>query len=415
MLTVEKKINHLRELGIRGNMTEIEKMYRGQNFNTKDETYQKVLKLSKEYCLKFTNLSGLISTAKDPTKIERYKKEKNEILDKLFPGHGQIFGGGDGLFAIIGLVDLDGYNYINARVHFNPYSLVHLKEYVFVASNVEFGPKEPKNSKDMQLGKIIVGEDTWIGANVTFDNGTLVGERSVIGMGSHIVTDSRLESNSICVGDPCKKIKEIPENYETTVKKPGKEGIRTDDEIKQIIEHLKKLGINGNFEEYIKALKYEKYNTLEPTIAQIYALSHKLCSEYNSGKISIRRRKEILDALFPLHGDNLVVGDDIFVDCIGTVKIGNDVTIGNSSTLAGNITIGDGVIIGNNVTLQTTGHEIYYEGRKLNNKNGVLCVTSTPGFIIISPYIVLADGTKVIPDKYVRRNTKEGELITSSR
>ena len=66
------------------------------------------------------------------------ENEKNEILDKLFPGHGQIFGGGDGLFTIIGTVDLDGNNYINARVHFNASSLVHLKDSVFVASNVEF-------------------------------------------------------------------------------------------------------------------------------------------------------------------------------------------------------------------------------------------------------------------------------------
>ena len=78
--------------------------------------------------------------AKSSTQQEKikYENEKNEILDKLFPGHGQIFGGGDGLFTIIGTVDLDGNNYINARVHFNASSLVHLKDSVFVASNVEF-------------------------------------------------------------------------------------------------------------------------------------------------------------------------------------------------------------------------------------------------------------------------------------
>jgi len=57
----------------------------------------------------------------------------------LFPGHGAIYGCGDGLFAIIGTVDLEGFNYINARVHFNASALTHLDEYVFVASNVEFG------------------------------------------------------------------------------------------------------------------------------------------------------------------------------------------------------------------------------------------------------------------------------------
>ena len=41
----------------------------------------------------------------------------------------------------------------------------------------------------------------------------------------------------------------------------------------------------------------------------------------------------------------MIVGDDIFVDCIGTLKIVNDVSIGNNPTLAGNITIGDKVKI----------------------------------------------------------------------
>ena len=107
------------------------------------------------------------------------------------------------------------------------------------------------------------------------------------------------------------------------------------------------------------------------------------------------------------------MGDDIFVDCIGTVKIGNDVTIGDSPTLAGNITIGDRVRIGNNVALQTTGHEVNYKGRRLStDEKGNICEISTPGYIIILPEIVLADGTKVIPDKTVRRNTDKDEIIT---
>ena len=107
---------------------------------------------------------------------------------------------------------------------------------------------------------------------------------------------------------------------------------------------------------------------MEPTISKIYELSHKLCSEYNSQGVSIRRRKEILDALFPLQGSNLVMGDDIFVDCIGTVKIGNDVSVGDHTTLAGNITIGDRAKLGRRVVLQTTGH-IHHNHRKLISAN----------------------------------------------
>ena len=129
-----------------------------------------------------------------------------------------------------------------------------------------------------------------------------------------------------------------------------------------------------------------------------------------------KRQKEILDALFPLQGSNLVMGDDIFVDCIGTVKIGNDVSVGDHTTLAGNITIGDRAKLGRRVVLQTTGHEVNYKGRKITaDSKGNVCEISTPGFIIVRPEIILADGTKVIPDQTVKRNTKKDEIVTNSR
>ena len=94
------------------------------------------------------------------------------------------------MFAIIGTVDLEGFNYINARVHFNASALTHLDEYVFVASNVEFGDNNIcKQDGQTQLSRINIGRDTWIGANVNFDNYTEVGEKSVIGMGSHITSN----------------------------------------------------------------------------------------------------------------------------------------------------------------------------------------------------------------------------------
>lgn len=417
MLTVEQKIEHLRKLGLDGDMTQIEKMYSGKEFNIRDTKYKRLLELSKKYCLRFTELSGLIAKAKSQEERDNYGKEKSEILDNLFPNHGPIFGGGDGLFAIIGMVDLDGFNYINSRVHFNASSLVHLKEYVFVASNAEFGTNNTSLGGEIaKLGNITVGRDTWVGANVTFDDNTHVGERSVIGMGSHIITNSDLAADMISFGNPCKEYKRIADDYETTIKSPEKAGVRTEDEIAYIIAHLKSLGINGNFSQYIRALNFEKYNTLEPTISKIFDLSHRVCSEYNTKNISLQRRKEILNILFPLHGDKLSVGEDIFVDCIGTVKIGNDVQIGDSSTLAGNITIGDRVKIGNNVTLQTTGHEVNYKGRRLGtDAEGNLCEISIPGHIIILPEIVLADGTKVLPNQTVRRDTNRDEVVTHSR
>ena len=412
MVTVEQKIEHLRKLGLTGDMSEIAKMYRGEKFDPKDAEYQKLLSLSKSYCQRFTELSSLIAVAKSPEEATKYSNEKSAILDILFPYHGQIFGGGDDLYAVIGTVELDGFNYINTRVHFNGSSLVHLNPYVFVASSVDFGEKKEVT----RMGTIEVGSDTWIGAEVIFDDNTRIGQRSVIGMGSHVVSGADLAASTISFGNPCHEYMPIPEDYETIIKVPGQEAQRTKDEIEFLIAHIQNLGIKGDFSQYIRSLTYEKYNTLEPTIGKIFDLSHRLCSEYNSDLISIRRRKEILDILFPLHGSNLRVGKDIYVDCIGTVKIGSDVAIGDHSSLAGNIFIGNNVTLGNGVTLQTTGHEIDYKKRHIStDENGNLCEISTPSFIVINPGIILADGTKVLPGQIVDRNSEKDEFITRSR
>ena len=62
--------------------------------------------------------------------------------------------------------------------------------------------------------------------------------------------------------------------------------------------------------------------------------------------------------------------------------------------------------------MQTTGHEIYYKHRRISSdQNGNLCEISVPGYIVITPEIILADGTKVIPNKNVRTNTTENEIV----
>ena len=181
--------------------------------------------------------------------------------------------------------------------------------------------------------------------------------------------------------------------------------------IQQKLEHLRTLGIDGNLSEIEKMYEGKEFDIHDSEYKKLLELSKKYCIRFTelSSLISKAQTQEEKDAYNQEK-------NDIFVDCIGTVKIGNDVKIGNSPTLAGNITIGDNVKIGNNVALQTTGHEIYYKWRKItSDKNGSLCEISTPGYIIVFPELILADGTKVIPDQTLRRNTHKDETITHSR
>lgn len=57
---------------------------------------------------------------------------------------------------------------------------------------------------------IILGNDVWLGANVTVCPGVTIGDNVVVGAGSVVVKD--LPSNTICVGNPAKVLRENPPN-----------------------------------------------------------------------------------------------------------------------------------------------------------------------------------------------------------
>ena len=81
MLNTKQKIEHLRKLGFNGDFEQIERMYNGEKFDVRDEEYRRLLQLSKEYCMRFTQLSELISRAKSAEEIEKYNKEKSKNED----------------------------------------------------------------------------------------------------------------------------------------------------------------------------------------------------------------------------------------------------------------------------------------------------------------------------------------------
>ena len=83
MLNTNQKIEHLRKLGFNGDFEQIERMYNGEKFDVRDEEYRRLLQLSKEYCMRFTQLSELISRAKSAEEIENYNKEKSENIDSI--------------------------------------------------------------------------------------------------------------------------------------------------------------------------------------------------------------------------------------------------------------------------------------------------------------------------------------------
>lgn len=56
---------------------------------------------------------------------------------------------------------------------------------------------------------IVIGENAWIGADVFVGPGVTIGERCVVGARSVVIRD--LPPRKICVGHPCRPVKDRPE------------------------------------------------------------------------------------------------------------------------------------------------------------------------------------------------------------
>ena len=422
MFSVEEKINHLKKLGFEGNLDEIKKMYSGENFNPSDENYKKLVKLSHNLCNEFNQMSGKASNS-NPIVAEFAERRKKEILDTLFPGHGMFFGGRDGIKAVVGLVDVSDFCYLNGNIDFGQSNLVSLQPYVFLAQNLRFGsPLNIDKDGKTKLDNIKIDHDTWVGANCTFGNGVEIPNGCVVAMGSSVNKGDVLFEKTLILNSrkyqkvkPARSVSKIESNYESAY--PNLPFDRTEDEVKQLVRHVQKLGIKGDFTEYKKLLHNKTHNALDPTVGAIYDLTHKLCSEYNfgcKGADKQKRKQEILDILFPVHGKNLKVGNNLMCDVMGSVELGDNVTIGDNVSLAGNISVGDNVKIGNDVVLQGIGHNVYFEDRRLP-ANGPMREDNTSAGIFVCNNLNLADGTLVGPNVWLNHNTEKDELVTRTK
>ncbi len=65
-------------------------------------------------------------------------------------------------------------------------------------------PKE-RNSRREWAKPVTIGDNVWIGGSVTILPGVTIGDNVTIGAGSVVVND--IPSNTIAVGNPCKRIK----------------------------------------------------------------------------------------------------------------------------------------------------------------------------------------------------------------
>lgn len=103
--------------------------------------------------------------------------------------------------------------YINMNCTFIDDGKINIGEAVMFGSGVVIAtvghPIKPDMRKYMYADPVNIGNNCWIGANVTICPGVTIGENSVIGAGSVVTKD--IPANCVAAGNPCKVIREIDE------------------------------------------------------------------------------------------------------------------------------------------------------------------------------------------------------------
>lgn len=393
MLTIKQKIEHLRNLGFTCDMTEIEKFYSGKQFDKNDEGIKRLIEFSKDLWREYSMILKQLPVTTDEEERAKLAARKDEIISTAFPKHGMFANICDGFYCTVGAVDFDkdSISSINKNVKFGKYTLAELGNYALIGEDIKIGSTFGQNIQPNK--KIILGDDTWLCASTVVGAGARISTGTVLALGAMVYPNQITEIHSLSVGAPAQTKLIINSNY---VSKKDNSTYRSKDEIQFITAHIRLLGMDVD-EAFISALNGEKYNCFSAMMAQITEFSHNLSYEFNNPLTSPKRKKEILDILFPIQGKNFVVGDGLFVDILGLAKVGENVRIGKDSFFAGNVTLGNNITAGDNLILAGIGHELHSAGRRLREFKGVIGEVCEIGKIYVADNVTIGNNVTLAP------------------
>lgn len=130
-------------------------------------------------------------------------------------------------------IALDEGTYINMNCSFIDDGTITVGKAVMFGTNVVIAtvghPIKPDMRQYMYADPVVIGDNCWIGANVTICPGVSIGENTVIGAGSVVTKD--IPANVVAVGNPCRVLRAIDERDEVYYYKDKKfrdSGIETD-------------------------------------------------------------------------------------------------------------------------------------------------------------------------------------------
>ena len=105
-------------------------------------------------------------------------------------------------------------SYINVNCNFIDDGLIEIGKAVMFGPGVTIAtvghPINPAMREYMYTDHVKIGDNCWIGVNVTICPGVTIGENTVIGAGSVVTGD--IPANVLAVGNPCRVVREIIEH-----------------------------------------------------------------------------------------------------------------------------------------------------------------------------------------------------------
>jgi len=183
-------------------MSEKEKMISGQMYDATDAQLDRERLAAQELYFRFNNL---------PPSCD---KERLEILKKLLGKFGKNSFIRSTFYCDYGYnIEIGDNFYANHNLTILDCAKVKFGDYVFIAPNCGFYcAAHPIDAKERNALfeyalPITVGNNVWIGANVTVLPGVTIGDNTVIGAGSVVTKD--IPSDVVAVGNPCRVLRKI--------------------------------------------------------------------------------------------------------------------------------------------------------------------------------------------------------------
>jgi len=375
-------------------------LYEGNPFDTESPAFKRLQKLSASLCDEYSALYHSVPLKAGILRLGLNYLRCHRLLKQIFfdcPLSADIR---PGFRCLIGQVDLMGTCYMGLGVTFSPTSLVKVENRSVISPKAFIGGPG--------FGLVHLGEDSWVGAEVRVPTPFDLGQTSVVAAGATLGGFS-MPSFSIAYGRPA-KIQKLSGSSEP--KQPLKPF--SAEERKALIEHLKRIGFAAATKDYERIVEGGVVNVGSPHLGRLFLYSHALSAEYSRPETSKERKEEILRLLFPLAGKNLQAGSSLYVDLLGLVKLGENVTLGDDVSFYGRVTIGDDVTIEDGASFYATGHPLDPKEREfLFSLLGARSLT-TFASIATGDHLSIGAGAIAVPFASIEQSIPSGAIALSS-